>query len=235
MILCFAVESYSRILGPHLNGHTRQTSPCWILYWSTWLCLTDCSQSWTNYGFLVYFSKKGFGMVQKWLVNSVDVRMLQESCLRITFICNMIVLFSILKQQPTVVIVKLWQCICCVYIYDCKIITTLNYDYFLIYKFVRMWNMSVFMQFPQNPNIFGGLAEISTDAKISIMVFNWLVLIYSTETCTILEYRIIDYTLPLVSLVYHLPYWDACALKKLQQSLSNAPFLWTSFVSPSFW
>ena len=35
-----------------------------------------------------------------------------------------------------------------------------------------MWNMSVFMQFPQNPNIFGGLAEIFTDTKISVMVFN---------------------------------------------------------------
>ena len=145
LILCFAVESYSRILGPHLNGHTRQTSPCWILYWSTWLCLTYCSQSWTNYGFLVYFSKKGFGMVQKWSVNSVDVRMLQKSCLRITYICKMIVLFSILKQLPTVVIVKLWQLIWCVYIYDCKIITTLNYDYFLIYKFVRMWNTCQFL------------------------------------------------------------------------------------------
>ena len=40
------------------------------------------------------------------LAGSVDVKMSEKSRLKINYICRMIVLFIILKQLPTVVMVK---------------------------------------------------------------------------------------------------------------------------------
>ena len=46
-------------------------------------------------------------------------------------------------------------------------------------------NMSNYMHFSQNSNIFTGMAEIPIGTNISMMVFNWFVLIRSSETYTV--------------------------------------------------
>ena len=78
-----------------------------------------------------------------------------------------------------------------------------------------MDQMLIYNLFEQNSDILVDLTELFMGKKISIMVFNWSVLISSFQTSTLCEPYIISYSCILGNLINQ-SWWVACAWSKLQ-------------------
>ena len=117
------------------------------------------------------------------LADSIDVKMSEKSQLKITYFCKMIVLFSILKQLPTVLMVKLRRFICCVGSYYHSWLQLLPH---FSKKIACILNVCQFTcNLHKIQRILTGLVEIFIGTKIYVMIqyiFNCSVFICSIKT-----------------------------------------------------